>query len=140
MVRPVEDYIPPEELWYHRALPEQVDGDRVLSNAVELPETSFNRGKFSKARAVLDPAKPQFSEICQLRVGDIPSSPMTDDGRHFWEFYPRDAPEEGNEAHAEVRLRRCGGSFDQKQKPGNKAFKLRLKAIPAERMRVYQEE
>ena len=116
-MRSVDPCFAKSEALYRRISIDQVDGDRILASAVEMPACSFDRSKYStRPESVIDRAKPEFNGIAKLMVGDMPAPVsvfgVPDKGPPAsYEFYPEDLPEPDNEAHSEVRIRISGKPF-----------------------------
>ena len=120
---------------YRGLRPEHVDGPRVLLEAVDAQGTSVVRAKYGTPADALMKAK-GGTAVAAITGANFPP-PMTSDGGIEWEWFPLDAPEEGDDTHAECRLRHTSErpSTDNR-KPKSGSFKERLRKALADRFRV----
>lgn len=135
MARLLDEPIPPSEELYRSISPlDATDGEAVLESAVDLPATSVNRSKYSRPEDVLTAMRPNDTGVAMVRVRDLPA-PMTSPSGQTWEFVADDDPTTINNAHAEIRVKRRGQSYEG-MKPSSKVFKGELRKELASRMRI----
>lgn len=134
MARASEE-IPPNEELYRGLKPEHVDGPRVLLEAVDPQGTSVVRSKYGSPAEALARAR-GGSAVAAITPADFPE-PITSDGGVEWEWFPQDAPEEGDAAHAECRLRRTSDRpTPEHSKPSSGSLKEKLRKALADRFRI----
>ena len=140
MARTADPEIPKDEALFRGVKPEWVtpEGD-VTIYAVDLPASSFNRAKYSDAKAVLKPERPEHTSIVCARCVDLPPPvPRADAAPHECfgadDPCPKEDPE--NEAHAEVRVRRLGSAYAPNYKVPSSS-KLKVKEALAKMMRPH---
>lgn len=135
MRRPDES-IPPHEDLYRRISGDQVVCGVVQANAVRLPASSVNRGKYAEPRSVLRADRPQDSGIAILRGEWLPKAHFTPAGISY-EVYCVDDPHEDNIAHANVLVGRTKDARTRRgHEPSNRAFCETLKVAIARSMRI----
>jgi hypothetical protein len=136
MPRPVDEPIPDAERLFHSVSADNVDGDRVLPEAVWIPDCSFSREKYGSPEAAFSETRPRETGLAWLTPGLLPG-PFPRPGADPLEFVATDVPLEGDDAHSEVRLKRCGAEYNRNIKPP-KALKAELLAALAGCMRVFR--
>jgi hypothetical protein len=105
MPRARDASVPPEERLFRRLRSEELDGDTVLDDAVDLRGTSCDRERY---RLAADLLSEQWPHVAWVAAGDLPLEvrpPGQDAVR--WDFFAADDPIDGNEAHCEIRVRRA---------------------------------
>jgi hypothetical protein len=101
--KPVDDVFKPEEYLYRRAPHELRDDDYVSLDAIELPDMSVNRGKYSLPQWVrLISDEVHDWGVIGFQVSDIPSE-IQHLGVHIFRFRPKHVPHKRNYPHSEVR-------------------------------------
>jgi hypothetical protein len=95
-----------DELLFYRA-PKLDERGKIGSVDVICPNTSVNRGKYSKPIHTLYCRFPQFINwfVLEIRVGDVPKELQSGDGKklQFFPVHDPTPPPEENYAHAEIR-------------------------------------
>ncbi len=106
MARPPDPAIPPSERLFRRLREDQTDGDCVLEDAIDTEGSSCDREKYRANPADLRTAT--YTQIGLIFVSDVPTNlvPPTPPGAAPWEFFAVDDPDDANEAHCEIRVRR----------------------------------
>jgi len=132
--RPADSEIPPDEWLYHRVRHQKVDGDRVLPAAVRLPSCSVNRAKYSDPEDVIVPQRPECNGVAEVQAGNMPE-PITRPQGPSFHFQTADCPREGNDAHAEIRLRRGADPYSPRLKIPS-TIKSRARSLLAAKFRV----
>jgi hypothetical protein len=108
----VGDRIPPEETLYRSVSPDNIIGDRVLQDGVEMPNCSFKRASLVRGpEDALSADRPHESRVMQIPVRDLPPPITRETDQVAFEFQAIHLPEPGDAAHSEVRLTRRGGTF-----------------------------
>jgi len=101
--KPVDDVFKSDEQLYRRVPHAYWDDDYVNMDAIDLPDMSVNRGKYSLPQWVR-----LISEECRdwgvigFQVGDIPAD-MQHLGVHLFRFRPKHVPHKYNYPHSEVQ-------------------------------------
>jgi len=135
MPRSIDEPIPPDEKLFRSVAPDEVQGDCVLPEAVEVPACSYSRSKYGPPEAALSPdTRPRETGIAFLTPAMLPPPIERLDGAPF-EFFAADAPEEGD-THAEVRLKRVDAAYNPKRSSVPKPIRVRAVAALADCMRV----
>lgn len=128
----------PDELLYRRCCLNEVSGDRLLSAAIDFPDWSVNRSKYSNPKDVLYPSgKLKYSccGVAAFHVSDIPESLESgeQDNISKFKFKVSHAPEDDNYSHSEVLTYKNGingktiNNFKKKiSKKIKKDFRTRL--------------
>lgn len=101
--RPVDDDFKPDEPLYRRVPHEFWDEDRVNIDAVDLPDMSVNRGKYSEpgwVRLIGD----EYHDwgVIGFRVEDVPLE-IQHLGTHLFKFRTKHVPHKYNYLHSEVQ-------------------------------------
>jgi hypothetical protein len=119
-----DDAIPGDERLFRRLKADEVDGDRVLDDAIDLRGTSCDRETF---RSLAD-MRARWKFVGAVTPRDLPVDLRTEGSDVVWEFFAVDDPIESNDAHCEVRIRRttqrgCNDNDDavRKRSPAAKA-------------------
>ncbi len=101
--KPVDDDFKPDELLYRRVPHEFWDDDRVNIDAIDLPDMSVNRGKYSESRWVRLLSE-EFHDwgVIGFHVKDIPAE-MLHLGIHRFRFRTKHVPHKYNYPHSEVQ-------------------------------------
>ena len=134
VARPPEE-IPPAEELYRGLKPEQIDGPRVLPDAIALQGTSVVRAQYGSPASALAKAK-GGTAIGAITPANFPG-PIVSDGGVEWEWFPLDLPDEGDDAHAECRLRRTSDRpATDHRRPNSGSFKEKLRKALADRFRI----
>jgi hypothetical protein len=99
----IDDVFKPDEYLYRRVPHQYWDDDRVNLDAIELPDMSVNRGKYSQPQWVRL-ASDEFRDwgVIGFQVKDIPFE-MRHLGVHLFRFRPKHVPLKRNYPHSEVR-------------------------------------
>lgn len=99
----VDDSFTPTEQLYRRVPHAYWDDDHVNVDAIELPDMSVNRGKFSEPQWVRLLGD-EFRDwgVIGFRVEDIPTE-MQHLGVHIFRFRPKHVPHKHNYPHSEVQ-------------------------------------
>jgi hypothetical protein len=124
----------PDELLYYR-VEKFIENGRVNGVVIRCPDTSVNRGKYSRPEHLLYAQHPKFMKwkAAQFQVRDVPPTLRNpNDGNEFAfniEHDPTLIPEE-NYAHSEVRAYRDG----QRRKNLPRVVESQLRHILAEAM------
>jgi hypothetical protein len=133
-LRPLDEPIPPEEDLYRSVADGEFDGDALDPTSIDLPASSVSRAKYV-ARPE-DALKGDDTGIAVTTLGRLPSQKRSP-GSVVHEIEVADDPIEGNDPHAEIRVRRQGRSYDPRYRIESKPFKLELRsAIAASFKRV----
>ncbi len=94
------------ELLYRAISTKHVDADAVSFRAIDMDGMSCQRSKYcAEPRDACDGRPAAENGVAQLIAANMPK-PIVSGGGVTWEFFAADAPEEGRDAHAEVRTRR----------------------------------
>jgi hypothetical protein len=101
--KPVDDIFHADEQMYRRVPHEYWDDHHVNLDAVELPDMSVNRGKYSLPRWIRL-TSPEFCDwgVIGFQVKEIPAE-MQHLGVHIFRFRPKHVPLKYNYPHSEVR-------------------------------------
>jgi hypothetical protein len=104
MPRQRDASIPAEESLFRGLCAEEIDGDAILDDAVDLRGTSCDRERYRVAVELLSEKRPH---VAWVAAGDLPLEvkPPGQDAVP-WDFFAADDPIEGNDAHCEIRVRR----------------------------------
>ena len=131
---------PPEEIpsaaeLFRGLRPEQVDGPRVLPDAIDLQGTSVVRAKYGAPAAALAKAK-GGTAVGAIIPANFPG-PIVSDGGVAWEWFPLDLPDKGDDAHAECRVRRTSDRpATDHRKPNSGTLKEKLRKALADQFRI----
>jgi len=136
MARTPSPTIPQDEPLYRRVAKDHMDGHGVLAAAIEMPACSFNRSRYSRPDDVIVPEYPTENGIVEITPGELPSPVPRTSGEPY-EFFAADDPNDENDAHCEVRIRRTGIPYAKSHKP-KKDILMKARAELAKRMRVYR--
>jgi hypothetical protein len=140
---PDETFAPDEPLFYRA---KEVDkGGKIGSVDVMCPNTSFNRGKYSKPVHVLYAKLPQFLKwhVMEMRVDEVPPELQHPDGRKFQFTVVHDPvkpPVEPDENYAHSEIRAFHNKQQSKRLPGlvekqiRQMLADRMQEVPAERL------
>ena len=133
-MRALDEPIPPKEELYRGARDSDVVGDVVNLAIVDSLGTSCNRQKYAAADSVLEPDKGRTRVV--VTTPDALPGPVIVNEIEY-EFFAVDAPEEGRDAHSEIRWRRTDKrpSSDHANIKSS-TTKLALKALLARAFRV----
>jgi len=132
--RPVDAAIPVDELLYRGIRPDDIDGDDVRTDAIDIHGMSVNRHKYNpKPEAAMNVARGR-TRVASIRICDFPPPLKTDTGP-VYQFQADDLPEEANPAHAEIRPIRVGIGWNSGHDIAPKNKRL-LKEALASRMKV----
>lgn len=137
MAREAESGVPLDEALYRSVSVEDVSGDDVLPQAVDMPRCSFNRARYSEPEDVLTANRPADNGIVTVKgewlPGPVPRQPGGE-GKPY-EFFVADDPTPDNDAHCEVRIRPQEGAFSKNHKV-NKVVRAKAKDELARRLRI----
>jgi len=98
----------PDELLFRRVKPEHVHGHEVDGPAVEFPDFSVNRSRFSEPKDALLFGKPGMG-VCQFEVQDVPRGPHVPFGSpRKYSFKVVHVPEDDNYSHSEIQTHKDG--------------------------------
>jgi hypothetical protein len=137
--RGLDETFEPDELLFYRA-PNLDERGKIGSVDVICPNTSVNRGKYSKPIHVLYCSFPKFINwfVLELHVRDVPTELQSGDGKRFQFILvhvPVTHPDE-NYAHAEIRA-----LVDQQPKKKWSAMvEKQFRQILADRMQLVPRE
>jgi len=126
------DRLNPDEMLYRTVSEENIDGDRILQEAIELPECSFDRSSMTAAEDVLA-RRPQDGRVMEVLVSNLPSPILREETKTLYSYLAIHRPERSNLAHSQVELTSPDGKLPPKMSP---AFKSRALAALADRIRV----
>ncbi len=133
-MRELDNPIPPTEELYRSVAFGESQGDALLWHAIETATvTSVSRSKYL---AKLDDALKGTDTGLAVTTPERLPPPMTSSGGVVHEIRAEDDPVEGNEAHAEIRVRRKGRDFEPKYNPKSTSFKLELRHAIARSFKV----
>lgn len=123
-MRAADTAIPATEKLYRRLKDEWVNGRRVLMEAIDSQGTSCDREKHCDPASLRSLDYPHLAfvtpSILPVAVPEAPASATT------WDFFAFDNPEQKNDAHCEVRIRRTGrASTDNDKKFGERSRLIR---------------
>ena len=133
-----------DELLFYRA--KEVDGQgKIGSVDVMCPNTSVNRGRYSKPIHVLYARLPQFLQwhVMEMRVDEVPPELQHPDGRKFQFTLVHDPvkpPVEPDENYAHTEIRAFHNQQPSKRLPGlvekqiRQMIADRMQKVPAERL------
>jgi len=131
--------IPPEEPLYRSVGADGVNGEDVLPFALELPQCSFNRSKYSHPEQVLVP-RPEHTGILSVRPLDLPGPVPRHTGSPY-EFFAADDPNPKedlqNDAHCEVRIKPQGLTFSKNHKVKKEILAKALDEL-ARKVRIFR--
>jgi len=131
--RPVEPNIPADEDLYRGLLPEWIDGDVVLPEAIDIRGTSVNRHKYkSDPRDAMNVARGR-TRVASVCARDFPQPLIVESGPTY-QFQAFDLPDETNDAHAEIRPIRLGIGWNPNHTIASRNKALLKKAL-ADKMR-----
>lgn len=146
-MREIDEPIPDDEELYRTVGVLDCDGDRVLPhrfidgaershNIIDADGTSVCRQKYVVAPTnCLTPLRPDENGLAMILAGNLPT-PVQTPGGTVWEFRAVDVPEEDNDAHAEIRVRKRGTPEGQWARVKKHAQRLAIKQALAARFRV----
>jgi hypothetical protein len=101
-----DQHFAPEEELYRRFPPGLWDGVELRMDAIQMPDMSVNRSKYSVPRDAVDDEEFAGWGVASFMVKDIPPE-FVDAGVHRWSFRPVHDPRRFkhklNYAHTEVR-------------------------------------
>jgi hypothetical protein len=126
-MRAIDEPIPDAERLFRTFSASHYENNRVLPGAIDPDGTSVDREKYrANPAACLTPKRPDEKGVAFTTRGSLPGE-VPVPGGISWLFYVIDYPEEGNEAHAEIRVRRaneagqpCGVPGDRPKKPAQR--------------------
>lgn len=128
-----------EEVLLRRIWLDDLHGDDVDPESINLPDPSFNRLSGCSPQSMTQ----NGSGVARLRLGDVPKThslpPDTSRNpppRVIYDLGGFAVPLPDNAAHAEIRISRQGSAYDKTHKPSSKALRLQIKAAIAGAMRV----
>jgi hypothetical protein len=98
--KPDPHFADDEEL-FRRFNPDDLDGTRVATDAIELPDMSMNRSKYGPAAWLLLDEDFQHWGVFAVKVGDLPRE-LLHLGQFRYTFEPRHVPLKYNYPHSEV--------------------------------------
>lgn len=140
MVRRTDESIPPDEPLYRSISLDDVRGEDVLPQAVDLPRCSFNRSRYSKPEDVLTPKRPLDNGIAELLPGNLPDPVPRASGGNPYEFLAADDPnpqeDPENDAHCEIRIKPKGLPFNSNHKVKDKGVLAKAKDELARKMNI----
>ena len=129
-MRELDEPIPDAERLFRGAHRDDVQGESVSIGVIDSEGTSCNRNKFSGPASVLNPEK-GLTKAVAATPGTLPSPIVGSNGVEY-EFFAVDAPEDGRDAHCEIRWRRTSDRPSREHvKVTNKGVKLQLKTVLA---------
>jgi hypothetical protein len=138
MPRTPDGTIPVDEALYRSVSSDDVKGDDVLPQAVDLPRCSFNRSAYSKPEDVVTPKRPRDDGVVAVTPAELPE-PVPRETAAPYVFFAADDPnppeEPANDAHCEVRMRPKGREFSKNHKP-NKQVLAKARDALARRLRI----
>jgi len=138
MARPPDETIPGDEALYRSISVDDVNGEDVLPQGVDLPRCSFNRSKHSKPEDVFVESRPNDNGVAQVVPDGLPPPVPRASGEPY-EFFaqddpnPREDPE--NDAHCEIRIKPRGRPFSKNHEV-NKSVLAKAKDELARKLRV----
>jgi len=133
--RPIDPEFQPDEEFYFRVRPDQIDGDRVTPLSIQVPAQSVNRQKYCpNPEWVLLPKYLDCGIAVFLRR-DVPPS-MTSAGNVTYSFIVEHDPQEENYSHSEVRCYRDQETVFKPNLKVNQETKMNFRMRFAEKMRV----
>lgn len=131
----------PGERLFRRISAAHVVNGVVTDAAVRLgfpPACSFNREKYSAPEDVLLGTHPTLNGIVCAQVRDVEFAETTE-GNVCWETFVLHAPEAGNYAHTEVRLKRQGERYNSNATPNSKVFRKLIRSRLASRLTILRD-
>lgn len=135
-MRPPDEPIPLDEPLLHAIGPEHVQGDLVLPAAVDLEGTSVHRLKYCVTRHVpLIAARPDLNGLAETAVGRLPDPLPV--GELIYRFFAVDAPSEGDEHHAEIRVNTDPGSRENRARIKSSSARRLLREALASSFRIH---
>lgn len=139
MARVPDKAIPAEEPLYRSISADDVSGEDILPQAVDLPRCSFNRSAYSEPEHVFSDRRPLDNGIAELLVGNVPEPVPRETGNPY-EFIvvddPNPAEDPDNAAHCEVRIKPQGIPFSKNHKV-NKTILAKAKDALARKLRLH---
>jgi hypothetical protein len=109
MPRTPDGTIPVDEALFRSVSIDDVKGEDVLPQAVDLPRCSFNRSAYSTPEDVVTPKRPRDNGVVAVTAAELPE-PVPRETAEPNVFFVADDPnppeEPANDAHCEVRMRR----------------------------------
>jgi hypothetical protein len=138
MPRTPDETIPVDEALYRSVSIDDVFGDEVLPQAVDLPRCSFNRSAYSNPDGVLTPKRPRDNGVVAVTTRELPD-PVPRETAAPYVFFVADDPnpseEPENDAHCEVRMRPMNREFSKNHKV-NKEVLAKAKEALARKLRI----
>jgi len=129
-----------DEKLYRRIKQDQIyDGNRVLGNALDdiqekHSSCSFNRGKYSDPKDVLDSNYPEHNRVAALLAGNLPEpQPHPSDAKILYAFRLEHLPKDSNYSHSEAQVTKQGLTAT---KLGSADFRRQLREALADKMSV----
>lgn len=138
MSRLPDPEIPADERLFRRFRGEWIDGDRVLDEAIDLQGMSCDRERYRDPRDLIGA---DYAAVGWVAAGNVPGDLQPEAAGPVWEFFAVDCPDDGNDAHCEIRVRRTtrrGSSENDTNavKKRTHAVKVALRHALAQRFRV----
>ncbi len=127
-IEPIDE----EELLFRGLHSDWVDGDRLLPAAIQIPECSVARARFSSGEPPIVPSLTEHNGVAALAPKAFP--PPYQHESNEWHFTADDAPLEDAEAHAHITLRAVRGG--EPKKPSGKTIKNEVRVRLADRFKV----
>ena len=126
MARAKDASIPDDEKLF-RTLPAGKYRDSiVLPEAIEVEGTSCYRGSVCEtpeaALAHARTLRPMDEAVAGVTVGALPKGEITTDGGGKWIVFVEDLPEDGNDAHCEIRFGKPGTGQSWPSKRNARSF------------------
>ena len=133
-MRELDEPIPDAEQLFRGAKESDVQTDAVGPGAIDSEGTSCNRSKYAPPKSVLLPDR-GVTKVVATTPGTLPP-PVKAQNDVEYEFFAVDAPEDGRDAHCEIRWRRLTDRPAREHvKLTNKTVKLQLKTVLARAFR-----
>ena len=101
------------ELLYRRIRPDDIEGQKITIEAIELPDMSVNREKFGPPEWLLLSDGFENWGVFKFQVSHIPES-LLQNGTIEYRFMPKHRPLKKNYPHSEVWAFRDGQHIDVK--------------------------
>jgi len=137
-VRPKDAHIPDDDNLFRTLPAAKYRDDIVLPEAIEVEGTSCYRRSVCLAPHVAlahaRTVRPTDEAVAVVTVAELPKGEITTGGGGRWIVFVEDLPEQGNEAHCEIRF----GRPDSREHswPGKKNARLLLRSTIARLFRV----
>ena len=132
MARDREPEIPAQEPLYRSISANDVVGDDVQLDAVDMPRCSFNRGAYSKPEDVFVDTRPDDNGIVEITPSELPGPvprKVPTSGQPY-EFFAADDPnppeDPENDSHREIRAKPVGSTFSKNHKMKKKSSTVSL--------------